>query len=175
MVDTVVLHTVSGHTITPAGTASNPLRFDPTGSTTQPVAMATPPAADVVVGHLAHTATTAAAAFLTVAAGETWRGTVSICCDVAIAAASSTAGQALGVVATAGTGVTPSAATVLTCEARCGANAATGTVGSQGANSVAIQDFVLIAPVGNSVTLTGDTTIAGTAGRVSYSANGTYL
>lgn len=136
---------------------------------------AIPAAADVIVGHLAHTATTAAADFLTVAAGETWRGCVTITCDVGIAAASTTAGQALGVVTTAGTGVTPSASTVLSCEARCGANAATGTVGSQAANSVTINDFVLIAPVGNAVTLQGATTIAGTAGRVSYSANGTYL
>lgn len=133
-------------------------------------------AADVVVGHLAHTATTAAAAFLTVAAGKTWRGTVTITCDVAnVAGTGTTAGQALGVVATAGAGVTPAAATVLTCEARAGANAATGTVGSQGNNAVAIENFVLIAPAGNSVTLTGDTTIAGTNGRVSYSANGAYL
>ena len=136
---------------------------------------AVPAAANVLAGHLAHTSTTAAAAFLTVAAGKTWMGTVSICCDVAIAAASATAGHALGVVATAGTGVTPSAATYLTCEARAGANAATGTVGSSAANSVTVQDFVIIAPVGNSVTLTGDTTIAGTAGRVSYSANGIYV
>ena len=144
-------------------------------SGTVPTTMAAPVAADVIAGHLAHTATTAAATIITVAAGETWRGTISICCDVAIAAASATAGQALGVLATAGTGVTPSAGTYLTCEARAGANAATGTVGSSAANAVVIQDFVLIAPVGNAVTLTGDTTIAGTAGRVSYSANGNYL
>lgn len=180
MVDTTILHTASGHNITPVS-STNPLRIDPTGTTTQPVSgtvstvAATPVAADVIVGHLAHTATTAAAAFLTVAAGETWRGTVAIVCDVAVAAASATAGQALGIVATAGTGVTPPAASVLSCEARAGANAATGTAGSQQSNSIAIQDFVLIAPVGNSVTLTGDTTIAGTNGRVSYSANGVYL
>ena len=134
-----------------------------------------PAAAEVIAGHLAHTATTAAATIITVAAGKTWMGTVSICCDSSTAAATATAGQALGIVATAGTGVTPSAGTYLSCEARNGANAATGTVGSQGANSVTIQDFVIIAPVGNAVTLTGDSTIAGTAGRVSYSANGVYI
>lgn len=143
--------------------------------TTQNTQAAAPLAADVVVGHLAHTATTAAADFLTVSAGKTWRGTISIVCDVAIDAASATAGQALGVVTTAGVGVTPPAQTVLSCEARCGANAATSTVGESGNNSVTVQDFVLIAPGGNSVSLQGATTIAGTAGRVSYSANGTYL
>lgn len=152
------------------------LVIDASGRITANTLSAAPVAADVVVGHLAHTATTAAAAFLTVAAGETWRGTVAITCDVAnIAGTGTTAGQALGVVAAAGTGVTPAAGTVLSCEARCGANAATGTSGTQGANSIAVQDFVVIAPVGNSVTLTGDTTIAGTNGRVSYSANGSYL
>lgn len=155
------------------GTASNPITVSVSGSVG--TTAASPAAADVVVGHLAHTATTAAAAFLTVAAGKTWRGTVTITCDVAVIAGDATAGRALGVVATAGTGVTPSAQTVLSCEARCGANAATGTVGSQGNNAVAIEAFVLIAPAGNSVTLTGDTTIAGTNGRVSYSANGNYL
>lgn len=137
--------------------------------------LAVPTTAEVASGHLAHTATTAAADILVVAAGKTWRGTVSICCDVGIAAASSTAGQALGVVTTAGTDVTPAAGTYLSCEARCGANAATGTVGGAGNNSVAVPDFVVIAPAGNSVSLQGTTTIAGTAGRVSYSANGVYI
>jgi hypothetical protein len=140
------------------------------------VAPSRPDAGDILAGSLVHTSTTAAADIVTVAAGKTWRGTIGIVCDVAnVAATGTTAGQALGVITTAGTGVTPTAGTYLTCEARCGANAATGTVGSQGNNSIAAADFVVVAPAGNTVSLQGTTTIAGTAGRVSYSANGTYI
>lgn len=145
------------------------------GMTPVQAALATPPAADVLAGHVAHTSTTGATTIITVAAGETWRGTIGIVCDVANAAANSTAGQALGTITTAGTGVTPSAGTYLTCEARAGANAATGTVGSQGANAVSATDFVIVAPAGNSVTLQGASTIAGSAGRVAFFASGTYI
>lgn len=136
---------------------------------------AVPAAADVLAGTVSHTSTTAAATIITVAAGETWRGTIGISCDVGIAAASATAGQALGLITTAGTGVTPSAGTYLACEARAGANAATGTVGGSGSNSVVCQNFVVVAPVGNAVTIQGASTIAGTAGRVDFFAAGTYL
>lgn len=136
---------------------------------------ASPAAADVIAGSVSHTSTTAAATIVTIAAGETWRGTIGISCDVGIAAASATAGQALGVITTAGTGVTPSAGTYLACEARAGANAATGTVGGSGNNSIICQNFVVIAPVGNAVTIQGASTIAGTAGRVDFFAAGTYL
>jgi hypothetical protein len=136
---------------------------------------AVPVAANVIAGTVSHTSTTAAATIVTIAAGKTWRGTIGISCDVGIAAASATAGQALGVITTAGTNATPAAGTYLACEARAGANAATGTVGAQGANSVACSDFVVIAPAGNAVTIQGASTIAGTAGRVDFFAAGIYL
>lgn len=128
-------------------------------------------AANVLVGTLSHTATTAAATIITIPAGRTWVGTIGISADIGANAASTTAGQALGLIATAGTGVTPAAGTVLPCEARAGANAATGTSGTQGSNSVTIP-ITVIAPAGNSVTLTGASTIAGSNGRVDYVASG---
>ncbi len=147
----------------------NPVHVDPAGNLR--TAPQRPTASDIIAGTLAHTSTNAAATIVTVAAGRTWVGVVSISCDVGIAAASPTAGQALGVVTTAGTGVVPAAGTYLACEARAGANAATGTVGAQGANSNSIP-MTVVAPAGNAVTIQGTTTIAGTAGRVDYAAFG---
>lgn len=139
-----------------------------------PIEEGKPPAADVLVGHLAHTATTAAAALVTIPAGRTWVGELVIACDLAVSAASAVSGNALGVVATAGAGVVPAAGTVATCEARAGANAATGTVGTQGANSIRLP-LIVVAPAGNSVDLTLATTINATAGRVAAMASGRLL
>lgn len=135
-----------------------------------PVAEGVPAAADILVGHLAHTATTGATTFLTIAAGRTWVGEVGVVCDVSVAATNTAAGQALGVITTAGAGVTPAAGTVLSSEARAGANAATGTVGSQGAVAIRLP-LTVVAPVGNAVTLALTSTIVG-VGRVAVSASG---
>ena len=127
---------------------------------------------DILNGHQAFTSTTGATTLITVPAGRSWRGSLHIVCDVAVAAASATAGQALGTITTAGTGVNPAAGTYLTCEARAGANAATGAVGSQGHNSVSVDDFIVVAPAGNAVTIQAASTNAGTSSRVSFSAIG---
>jgi hypothetical protein len=127
-----------------------------------------------VNGFQTFTATTGATTLLTVAAGRTWVGTVGAACAVGIAAASATAGQARAVFATAGTGVTPAAGTVLAVEAKAGANAATGTVGSNGART-ATMPLTIIAPAGNSVTVTVATTQAGTASVVDAWASGRYV
>ena len=60
---------------------------------------AVPAAANVLAGHLAHTSTTAAAAFLTVAAGKTWMGTAI----ATISLNTLTSGQAVNVVPSATT------------------------------------------------------------------------
>jgi len=132
-----------------------------------------PAAASILVGHQAQTATTAATTIITIPAGSTWYGTVTVSADVGVAAASATAGQALGTVTTAGAGVTPAAGTVHTCEARAGANAATGNVGSQGNNSCKIEMYINCAS--GTCTLQGASTQAGTASRVSFSASGRLL
>jgi len=145
-------------------------------SVTNPVPTTTsaPVAADIVNGFQTFAATTGATTLLTVAAGRTWVGSIGAACAVGIAAASTTAGQARAVFATAGTGVTPAAGTVLAIEAKAGANAATGTVGSNDSRT-ATMPLTVIAPGGNSVTVTVATTQAGTASVVDAWASGRYV
>lgn len=134
---------------------------------------AAPSAANILVGTLSHTATTAAATLITVPQGRTWVGTVTLGCAIANPGGSSTAGQARGVIATAGTNVTPAAGTVLAREAKAGANVATGTVGSQAAVTGSIE-LVVVAPAGNAVTLTLASTVSAgsTVGVVDAAAAG---
>ena len=140
-----------------------------------PTDVAVPAAADMLSGHQAFVATVGATTVITVPAGRTWVGAVALACDVALAAAVVTTGRAFAQVTTAGTGVTPAAGTYLSCEARAGANAATGTVGSQESTSLVVPDFYVAAPAGNAVTLQMSATITGTDGRVSVSAIGRLL
>lgn len=135
------------------------------------VAEAGPAPVDILVGHLAHTATTAAATVITIPINRIWRGTIEITCDGANAAADTAAGQALGVVTTTGASVLPAAGTVASCEARWGANSATGTVGSQGANSMAVP-MVVSAGASAPATIALASTIVGTNGRVACIASG---
>lgn len=131
-----------------------------------------PPAADVNAGHLSHTITTAATTLLTVPAGKTWIGEVVISAALSKAAAAAGDGSARGVIATAGTGVVPTAGTQLAIEAKAGANVATGTSGTSGNNSVRVK-MTVVAPAGNAVTLTLASTVANaTEGRVDASAIG---
>lgn len=141
------------------------------GTATLNVAGGTPAAANVLTGSLSHAVTTGAATIITVPAGRTWVGTVGISCSVSVTAAATTQGLARGVVAVAGAGVTPSAGTVLAVDAKAAANAATGTVGSQGGNALAMP-LTVIAPIGNSVTVTLASTITGTVGQVDAYASG---
>ena len=157
----VALYTSDG-----AGTASRVSTANPVP--TQPGA---PVAANILVGFQTFAATTGATTVITIPAGRTWQGTIAISCTCQTVAATATAGQARAVISVAGTGVTPAAGNVAACEAKNGANAATGTVGTQAANSVTFP-LVVIAPGGNSVTVQVTTTIAGTAGVVDVSATG---
>lgn len=131
-----------------------------------------PTAADIVTGYLQHTATTGAATLLTVAAGRTWVGTVTVSVAGSKAAANTGNGLVSALIATAGTGVAPAAATVLAVSARVGANAATGTVGTQGANFGSMR-MTIVAPAGNAVTLTLASTLTNISeGAVDASAFG---
>lgn len=141
-------------------------------SYTLPVISGAPGAADIVSGHQEFTATTAATTVITVPAGRTWVGSIAIACDVALDAAVTTQGRAIATVTTAGAGVTPAAGTYFSPEARAGANATAGLVGTQGATSLVVPDFYVVAPAGNAVTVQAAATITGTAGRVSVSAIG---
>ena len=136
-----------------------------------PVSPPTPVAADILAGRQAFTATTAATTLITVPAGRTWVGEVGASCASSVAAANATAGQALAEISTAGTGVTPAAGVYFGVDALQGANSATGTVGG-GAANFGSMPLVVIAPVGNGVTVQAACTIAGTGGRVAAYASG---
>lgn len=126
---------------------------------------------DVLAGFQTFAATTGATTVISVPAGRTWVGQVAITCAVQNAAAALAAGQATGVVSTAGAGVVPAAGNYVRCDAVAGANAATGTVGDSGDNSVVV-NMVVVAPAGNPVQVQATSTIAGTGGQVSVSAIG---
>lgn len=128
-------------------------------------------AANVLNGFQTFTATTGATTLLTVPAGRTWVGKVGAGCSTTVAAAGLTAGQARAVIATAGAGVTPAAGTVFAVEANAAVNAATGTVGSS-AQASQVMPLTVVAPGGNSVTLTVVTTQGGTSSRVDAWASG---
>ena len=141
------------------------------GTNPLPTTAGAPTAANVLVGFQSFAATTAATTLLTVPAGRTWVGTIAATCSVGVAAASSTAGQARAVFATAGTGVTPAAGTVAACEAKAGANAAAGLTGTSDTAQMVLP-LTVVAPAGNSVTVTVATTQAGTSSVVDTSASG---
>lgn len=133
--------------------------------------------ADILTGIVSHTATTAATTIITIPGnllppGRTWKGSITISVDVAVAAASAVAGQALGEVSISAGGSSPAPGTYWRCEARCGANAATGTAGSQAANSITIPDVEIINTSGGNITLQLTSTITGTNGRVDAMATG---
>jgi hypothetical protein len=122
-------------------------------------------AATVLAGFQTFAATTGATTVITVPAGRTWSGWVSLSVTVANAGANAVAAAATGTLTTAGAGVTPAAGTYLRCDAFAGANVAAGTVGDQDASTVSMP-FVVAAPAGNPVTLQATATIAGSAGQV---------
>lgn len=132
----------------------------------QPVA-----AANVLDGFLSLTGGAAATTFLTVPAGRTWVGTVSISTDNMVAPTSTAAGFVLGIVSILGAGATPPAGTIFQVGCRCGPNTATGTVSSQAANTGSIP-LQITAPAGNSVALQLAVTLTGSAGEVSCTAAG---
>lgn len=162
----------SGGAVAITGDATNGLDVDVTrvsGNVT--VVEGAPAAANILAGRQTFSATTAATTLITIPAGRTWIGTIGASVDCAIAAASATAGQAAATFTTAGAGVTPAAGTYFVVEARAGANAATGTVGSQDSNFGSMP-FTVVAPGGNSVTIQVASTNAGTDSLVEAFASG---
>lgn len=146
------------------------VQLDPAGNVR--TAPQRPTAADITVGYLQHTSTTAAATLLTIAAGRTWVGRVTVSVAASKAAAATGNGLISAVIATAGTNVTPAAATVFAVSARIGANAASGLSGTQG-NNWGSMPMTVVAPTGNSVTLTLASTLTNTTeGAVDAAAYG---
>lgn len=132
------------------------------GSGTFNTTVAAPTTANILNGYQTFTATTGATTLLTIPQTRTWVGTIGAACAAQVAAAATTAGQARAVFATAGTGVPPAAGTLFAVEAKAGANAVAGLVGSQDSTSASV-NVVVAAPAGNSVTITVVSTNTGTA------------
>lgn len=131
----------------------------------------TPQGADILDGMLTFSATTGNTGLITVPAGRTWSGVITIQCAATVTAAGTVAGQATGVVLTAGVGAIPAAGNWIRCDALAGANAAGGTVGAD-ASATVTTPFTAQAPVGNSINISANTTIAGGPGQVNYTAVG---
>lgn len=125
----------------PVGTPTNPL-------TTSAVAVA-PAAANVVAGR----ATVDAATIITIPAGRTWKGSVSL--SGALGTAPAVAGAtATPTVSIAGVGAVPAAGAIVGLALRTGGGVATGTVGTNAEAATTIPEVTVIAPAGNAVTLT---------------------
>lgn len=107
--------------------------------TTFPVSEAPPTATSILNGFLNRTATAVATTVLTIPAGRTWVGQVSI-------SGQSSAGNTFATVSTAGAGVIPPAGTQM----RLAWNAS---------NNSLVQRMVVIAPAGNAVQIQFATTI----------------
>jgi hypothetical protein len=128
-------------------------------------------AADIVDGFATFAVTTAATTLITVAAGTTWQGTVSLNCSCANAGANAVQAQATAVVSVSGAGATPAAGNYLRCSAYAGANVAAGTVGDSAANSINVP-FTVVAGAGAPALIQVATTQAGTVSEVNASCIG---
>lgn len=129
------------------------------------------PSANILDGLVTFNASGGPTLLITVPAGKTWVGTVSISTACQNAGANAALAQATGSVATAGAGVAPAAGTYLRATALAGANVAAGTVGDSGDNFLSTP-FVVVAPAGNAVTLTATAVISGSGGEVNVMAVG---
>jgi hypothetical protein len=155
--------------------AGNAIAVDSgTSSTgTQRVILAGPASANILVGHQAFTATTGATTIITIPSNRTWVGQITVTCDVANVAAGTAVGQALGVITTTGANTVPAAGTVFSVEARIGAGATGGTVGSAGHNTGTINMVVATGAATGTLALTS--TQAGTNSRVAATASGVLI
>src|SRR5690348_5179073 len=140
------------------GQVSN-LQTDPAGNLR--TAPQRPTATDILAGYVQHTSTTADATVITVPAGRTFVGRVAVSVAASKAAAATGNGLVSALIKTAGTNVVPAAGTYFAVSARIGANAATGVVGTQGSNFGSMP-ITVVAPAGNSVTVTLSSTLTST-------------
>lgn len=120
-----------------------------------------PTATDILVGYATVTATTGTTTLITVSAGRTWVGTLCASVDGNKAAAVTGNGLVNATFLTTGTNVVPAAGTYFGVSASIGANAATGTVGTQGSNQ-GCTPFTTVAPAGNTTTINYVTTCTST-------------
>lgn len=120
-----------------------------------------PATGDILDGYATVTATTATTTLVTVSAGRTWIGQICASVDGNKAAAATGNGLVNATFLTTGTNVTPAAGTYFGVAGSIGANAATGTVGTQISNQ-GCSTFTTTAPAGNSTTINYVTTCTNT-------------
>ena len=116
---------------------------------TAPGAPAASLAADILVGR----ATADAATIITIPAGRTWQGSITLSGGLSSAAAAAAA-SATPTVSVAGTGVVPAAGILVGLSLRTGGGVATGTVGTNSQGVVCVPAVTVVAPAGNAVTVT---------------------
>jgi hypothetical protein len=156
----------------PANTTGNygAAQVDPAGNLR--TAPQRPTATDILPNSVSVTATTGTTALTTVPAGRTAVGDVCVSVSGSKAAAATGNGEVLGTVLSAGTNVTPAAGTYFEVDTAIGANAATGTAGTNGSDSNCTK-WTQTSPAGNSTTINYVTTCTSTtACRISVSFNG---
>jgi hypothetical protein len=136
--------------------------------------MAETAAADILDGIQQLNASGGPITLITIPAGRTWVGTIAIQVTCENDAAVATLGSVGASIATAGAGVTPAATNLLTVTAYAGKNAAGGTVGTSGSAQGSIE-VTVIAPAGNSVTLTVLAAVAASNAIANFSAVGALL
>lgn len=141
---------------------------------TLPVSSAVVVASDILDGRQAFTATTAATTLITVPAGRTWSGRIGASVSCTNSAAVGVLAHASAKFSTAGGGVTPAAGIYFGVDALAGANVAAGLSGTQGSN-FGSAPLVVVAPVGNAVTIQVASTNVGTTSNVDAFASGQLL
>lgn len=153
------------------GTPTHPVRIDPTGTTSQPVSIAVPVAANILDGNFDSTGA-ASGTLITIPAGRTWIGYITTSVSAFVNANSSTGTNIFGYTTTAGAGATPSPSALIgKVQVLMAANSATGLTGTNETGSITVR-VVAIAPVGNSITLVGNASFSATAGTVNICAVG---
>lgn len=124
----------------------------------------TPPivGANILDGFASSPSTTSGI-LITIPAGRTWVGTLTITCAVSVTAAVATTGSATGTITTAnGSGtVIPAAGTYARCDAIAAANVAGGLTGTDASEDVGPIPFVVQAPAAGTVTISYTITVAG--------------
>lgn len=122
----------------------------------------TPPA-NILADQIDSNATIAATTLITIPAGRTWKGMISA--NIALSKAAAATGNGSGSIdiTISGAGATPAAGRIMYVTTKVGANAATGTVGTQSSTS-SEQEFCIAAPSGNSVAVQVAMTITSATG-----------
>lgn len=161
--------TISG----PVTISGQPIQATISGQPIQTTS-AVPVAANSLTGNQNIAATQAATTIITIPANRIWNGVIGASCSVEEDAAGAVAGRARCIFSIAGAGSTPAPGNIFAVEARAGANAATGTVGSQAANFGSVP-IIIFGNAGGTTVVQVATSQSGTNSQVDAFAIGMLL